>query len=108
MLLIDGPQGWKHPDHGTAFARSCEAELHTPAKTGLPVTVTPAACFPFVSFSIAVFDAPGERGWPRLSDPVTARLSEGYSRVVPERGMAEPWSPRPTGEEPGEAPGWRR
>ena len=68
LLLVDGPQAWKHPDTGLAFARWCEQELRTPAKTGLPGSVKPGSYRPFVEFSIAVFDALTERGWPRLSE----------------------------------------
>ena len=68
VLLLDGPQAWKHPLHGTRFARACEHDLHTPAKTGLPGTVTPRNYARFVEFAIGVFDALDERGWPRLQD----------------------------------------
>ena len=67
LLLLDGPQAWKHPDHGTHFARSCEQALRTPAKTGLPGSVTPRTYSLFVEFAIAVFDVLDQRGWPRLS-----------------------------------------
>jgi len=68
LLLLDGPQGWKHPSHGTQFARECERQLRTPGKTGLPGTVTPCTYAPFFEFAIGVFDALEERGWPRLGE----------------------------------------
>jgi hypothetical protein len=65
VLTLDGPQGWKDPDNGLEHSRICERALHTPAKTGIPGIVKPGNYLPFVAFSIAVFDALGERGWPR-------------------------------------------
>lgn len=67
VLLLDGPQGWKDPANGLAHSRVCERALNTPAKTGLPGSVKPANYEPFVSFSIHVFDALAELGWPRFS-----------------------------------------
>ena len=63
VLLIDGPQAWKHPDNGLEHARLCERALNTPAKTGLPETVKPANYGPFVRFSIDVFGELQKRGW---------------------------------------------
>jgi hypothetical protein len=65
VLLLDGPQGWKDPDNGLEHSRICERALHTPAKTGIPGVVKPGNYLPYVAFSIAVFDALGERGWFR-------------------------------------------
>jgi len=69
LLLVDGPQGWKSPGNGLPHSRVCERRLNTPAKTGLPANVKPAAYGPFVQFSIAFFDGLDRRGWPRLREP---------------------------------------
>lgn len=63
LLLIDGPQAWKHPDNGLIHSRLCERALNTPAKTGLLGAVKPAAYTAFVTFSIDVFAALQRRGW---------------------------------------------
>lgn len=63
ILLIDGPQAWKHPDNGLMHSRLCERALNTPAKTGLPGVVKPAPYTAFVTFSVEVFAALQRRGW---------------------------------------------
>lgn len=72
LILLDGPQGWKDPSNGLTYSRCCERDLNTPGKTGLPGNVKPANYLPFFEFSIRVFDAFHERGWPRY-DPVASR-----------------------------------
>ncbi len=67
-ILIDGPQAWKLADNGLEHQRVCEKALHTPGKTGEPGIVKPASWTSFVEFSIELFDALDERGWPRLPD----------------------------------------
>lgn len=66
LLLVDGPQGWKSPFNGLVHSRVCERVLNTPAKTGLPGVVKPAAYTRFVEFSIAFFDQLAAKGWPRF------------------------------------------
>lgn len=66
LLLVDGPQGWKSPSNELPHSRVCERQLNTPAKTGLPGSVKPAAYGPFVQFSVAFFDELDRKGWPRL------------------------------------------
>lgn len=66
LIMIDGPQGWKSPDNGIEHSRVCERRLGTPGKTGLPGTTKPGNYLGFISFSIDLFDALAERGWPRL------------------------------------------
>ncbi|MEW6140371.1 MAG: DUF429 domain-containing protein [Thermodesulfobacteriota bacterium] len=68
VLLLDGPQGWKHPDNGLEHSRLCERELNTPAKTGLPGNVKPANYTPFVEFSIEVYQELTQRGWHLFDD----------------------------------------
>ncbi len=65
-IMLDGPQAWKDPDNGFLHSRVCERELNAPAKTGLPYSTKPANYLPFISFSIAVFSALENAGWPRL------------------------------------------
>ncbi len=72
-ILLDGPQGWKHPDNGLIHCRRCEKALNTPAKTGLPNQAKPANYLPFVHFSIAVFQALFDRGFGLLGDSVSGR-----------------------------------
>ena len=76
LLLLDGPQGWRDAANGLSCSRVCERQLNTPAKSGLPGEVKPANYGPFVSFSIAVFDALNEMGWVRLVDPAKQRGNE--------------------------------
>lgn len=66
LLLLDGPQAWKDDANGFEHARVCERRLNTPAKTGLPRFVKPAAYGSFVRFSVAVYDALANCGWTRL------------------------------------------
>jgi hypothetical protein len=89
VLLLDGPQGWKAVDSALADSRCCERELNTPAKTGLPGSVKPAAYLEFVSFSIQVFDEMCNLGWVRLSC-VGAALHP-KSRVVIESFPLSAW-----------------
>jgi hypothetical protein len=89
VLLLDGPQGWRAVDSASAHSRSCERELNTPAKTGLPGSVKPASYREFVSFSIEVFDVLCSIGWVRLSH-VGAAL-HANSRVVIESFPLSAW-----------------
>jgi hypothetical protein len=79
LIFIDGPQGWKAPDNGLEFCRVCERELNTPGKTGLPGTTRPQNYLRFIEFSIALFDALSDLGWPRLIDPATLRSDERFA-----------------------------
>lgn len=72
LVLLDGPQGWKDPLNGVAHSRICERVLNTPGKTGLTGNVKPANYFPFIEFSVQVFDAFQARGWQRF-DPASWR-----------------------------------
>jgi hypothetical protein len=56
--------------NGVAHSRICERVLNTPGKTGLPGNVKPANYFPFIEFSVQVFDAFQARGWQRF-DPAS-------------------------------------
>jgi len=67
LMFLDGPQGWRDPGAGGTHSRACESKLNAPAKTGLPGAVKPANYGPFVTFSIAVFDALEALGWRRMT-----------------------------------------
>ncbi len=53
-LLLDGPQGWKHPDSELGY-RDCENKLNAQFKTCLPGITKPANALPYIEFSIGVF-----------------------------------------------------
>jgi len=65
-IFIDGPQGWKDPSNGLEHARQCEHKLATPGKTGLPGVVKPQSWTRMATFSIDLFNALAECGYPRL------------------------------------------
>jgi len=65
-IFVDGPQGWKDPFNGHMHARSCERELATPGKTGLPGFVKPGSWTRMAEFSIELFDALGDCGFLRV------------------------------------------
>jgi predicted nuclease with RNAse H fold len=73
-LILDGPQGWKHPDNGLEHCRVCERELNTPGKTGLPIHAKPANYLPFIAFSIEVFHSLTERGFGLLTSSSGGRV----------------------------------
>ncbi len=66
VLLLDGPQAWRHPSSPIEHMRLCERVLNTPGKTGLPGTAKPRTYLPFIRFSIEVFDQLREHGWSLL------------------------------------------
>ncbi len=75
VLLLDGPQGWKHPGNGLPHSRVCERLLNTPGKTGLPGSSKPGSYLPFIAFSIAVFQelvAHGFELWSGRAAPLVA------------------------------------
>lgn len=55
LLLLDGPQGWRHPQSSIEHMRLCERVLNTPAKTGEPGTAKPGTMLRYVQFSIDLF-----------------------------------------------------
>jgi hypothetical protein len=67
IILLDGPQGWRANHSTLVHLRHCERETRAPGKTGLPGVVKPATWTRMAEFSIALFDALHERGWPRLT-----------------------------------------
>jgi hypothetical protein len=81
IILLDGPQGWKSGSNGLIHSRTCERELNTPAKSGLPGCVKPENYRPFVEFSIAVFDALSRLGWSRLPASQAPLSEQGGTAV---------------------------
>ena len=55
IVMIDGPQGWKHPDSALPHSRVCERVLSTPGKTGTKGQVKPANWRNFAIFSTVLF-----------------------------------------------------
>jgi hypothetical protein len=73
LLSIDGPQAWKHPANPSPHSRTCDRVVRAPAKVGAPGEVKPRPYAAFVEFSIALFDALHELGWPRLASAGSPR-----------------------------------
>jgi hypothetical protein len=88
VIFIDGSQAWKHPENGLEHARKCERALFTPGKTGLPGAVKPASWMRMAEFSIKLFDALDDAGYPRLMD--SSDLS-GARRVAIESFPTSAW-----------------
>lgn len=65
-IFIDGPQGWRRNVTDRVHWRACEAATSTPGKTGTPGIVLPRPWKRMAVFSIAVFDALADLGWPRF------------------------------------------
>ncbi len=73
ILLLDGPQAWRHPRSPIPHMRLAERVLNTPARTGNPGEAKPRTILAFISFSIALFEALRlAHGW--------ALLDEGWER----------------------------
>jgi hypothetical protein len=70
IVLLDGPQGWMHPDSELKDKRCCEKLLNTQAKTGREGQVKPRNFRRFVEFSISVFGELTERGADLVKNPV--------------------------------------
>lgn len=69
VVAVDGPQGWQDPQTGLPDARVCERRLNTQAKSGLPGHAKPRSSLRFVQFSVDLFDAFAQAGWPRFGGP---------------------------------------
>jgi len=83
ILLLDGPQGWKHPDNGLEHSRVCERELNTPGKTGLPGYAKPANYLPFITLSITVFQTLVAKGFGLLGgSPADCTALESFPRAA--------------------------
>jgi hypothetical protein len=81
VLLLDGPQGWRHPKSPIEHMRLCERVLNTPGKTGIPGQVKPRTYLNYITFSIDLFDHLRRLGWELLS--------EDYFKVATKRLVVE-------------------
>jgi len=69
VLLLDGPQGWRHPRSPIEHMRLAERVLNTPGKTGTPGHAKPGTYLAYITFSIKLFDTlRSEYGWDLLRD----------------------------------------
>jgi hypothetical protein len=69
VVLLDGPQGWRHADSELKDKRHCDKLLNTQAKVGREGQVKPRNFKRFVEFSIAVFDELTQRGAELVKNP---------------------------------------
>jgi hypothetical protein len=82
VILLDGPQGWRHPRSPIEHMRLAERVLNTPGKTGTPGKTKPKTYLAYITFSIDLFDALRQKhGWQLLR--------EGWQKVRKGRWIAE-------------------
>lgn len=68
VLLLDGPQGWKHPRSPIEHMRLCERVLNTPGKTGALGSAKPKTYLSYIQFSIDLFqELRLKHGWELLT-----------------------------------------
>lgn len=66
-LLLDGSQGWRHPDSPIEHMRLAERVLNTPGKTGIPGEAKPGNYLKYIQFSIDLFQHLRlDHGWSLL------------------------------------------
>jgi hypothetical protein len=79
-IALDGPAGWKSASNPLEHSRLCDRAINAPAKVGLPGAVKPRTYTAFVQFSVRLFDALTDRGYPRLvhgaADPEDRKAME--------------------------------
>lgn len=69
VLLLDGPQGWRHPSSPIENMRLCERVFNTPAKTGVPGVAKPGNFLKYIQFSIDLFQhLRTGHGWTLLTE----------------------------------------
>lgn len=79
VILLDGPQAWRHPRSPIEHMRLCERVLNTPGKTGTPGQAKPRTYLGFIQFSIDVFTYLREiSGWPLLTQTWADVGAEGW------------------------------
>lgn len=89
LLLLDGPQGWRHPQSPIEHMRLCERVLNTPAKTGEPGTAKPGTMLRYVQFSVDVFQhLRADHGWQLLDE----RWPRRHGRLAVEVYPSVAWS----------------
>lgn len=68
-ILLDGSQGWRHPDSPIEHMRLAERVLNTPGKTGPPGQAKPGTYLKYIQFSIDVFHhLRVDHGWQLLTE----------------------------------------
>jgi hypothetical protein len=88
VLLLDGPQGWRHPASPIEHMRLCERVLNTPGKTGLPGKVKPKTYLPYIQFSIDLFALLVAKGWALLTEDA---LNKPGDRLLVESFPSYAW-----------------
>jgi hypothetical protein len=88
VLLLDGPQGWRHPDSAIEHMRLCERVLNTPGKTGIPGQVKPQTYLNYIAFSIDLFDELRRLGWDLLRE---AHFKNKAKRLLVESFPSYTW-----------------
>lgn len=90
ILLLDGPQGWRHPDSSIEHMRLSERVFNTPGKTGIPGQAKPANYLKYIQFSADLFrELVFEHGWSLLTEGWAAR---GDRRWLVETFPSAAWS----------------
>lgn len=90
VLLLDGPQGWRHPKSPIEHMRLCERVFNTPGKTGAPGHAKPATYLTYIQFSIDLFEELRlAHGWSLLTE---AWPSAAGRRLVVETYPSAAWS----------------
>jgi hypothetical protein len=105
VLLLDGPQGWRHPKSPIEHMRLCERVLNTPGKTGVVGTCKPGTYLPYIQFSIDLFHhLRVDHGWKLLTEdwydrPTTRWVLESFPssawttlglKKLPSKGKTKP------------------
>ncbi len=69
VLLLDGPQGWRHPLSPIDHMRLAERVLNTPLKTGVPGEVKPKTYAGYAQFCVDLFSRLSfEYGWRLVTE----------------------------------------
>lgn len=90
VLLLDGPQGWRHPESPIEHMRLCERVFNTPGKTGAPGHAKPATYLTYIQFSIDLFEELRlAHGWSLLTG---VWPSAAGRRLVVETYPSAAWS----------------
>lgn len=90
VLLLDGPQGWRHPESPIEHMRLCERVFNTPGKTGAPGHAKPATYLTYIQFSIDLFaELRLAHGWSLLTE---AWPSAAGRRILVETYPSAAWS----------------
>lgn len=79
VLLLDGPQGWRHPASPVEHMRLSERAFNTPGKSGLPGNAKPSTYLKYIQFSVDVFDQlRRSHGWALLTHDWPARARQRW------------------------------